>query len=572
MVSLLIKASLVIIILWVFYKLLLEKESFFKANRMYLVAGLFCAFLLPFIALPELISNQGIIGNVLEDVGVDATNTLKDTDILGSLESTDVAGNESMDASSTRIERIASGTKGPFFWISLIYVFGVSVLSLRLIGQFLTLFRRIRKEADQVVDGNAIIINGEGPSGPCSFFNYIFIDPGKYSLDTYEQVLQHEKVHVQKRHSLDLLLAELVIIFLWFNPFAWFYRKEIEKNIEYQTDDYLLKAKTVESEKYQINLLEIATQQKPLTIVSSYNHSLIKKRIVMMNTKKSNRNNYFKYAFIAPVLFATVLFMNQPFLLGAQESQTSYTDDAEYNWDGEEYQNNHSENQTPLMRAAADGALGTVKILIANGVDVNEMLYGEGTALYRALQHSNSEIAGLLLESGADPNLGSTSDGYPIMAAIASGDEEMVRLLIKRGADVNRSFPGDGNAMIQAARYGFLGIMKILVEAGADVNKGVKGDGNPLIMAAKGGQLHIVKYLIGLGADINAEVIDDETPLINASEQGHLSVVKYLVENGADINQSSTDTSGRYRSPLKMAKKKKHTEITKYLKSKGAKE
>ncbi len=567
MVSLLIKSSLIIGALWVFYKLLLEKESFFAINRIYLLGGLLLAFILPFISLPELIPNQGIVNSVLQEAVEDAPTILRDTNVE-SLEKP--KGN--IAVSGTANGQPVANAKGPLFWLSLVYVFGFLVLSLRLLGQLLTMFQRIRKENERVVDGNTIIMNTQGPSGPCSFFNHIFIDPNKYDLDTYEQVLEHEKVHVQKRHSLDLLLAELAIVVLWFNPFAWYYRKEVEKNIEYQTDDFLLQANLVEAEKYQISLLEIAIQQKPLTLVSSYNQSLIKKRIVMMNTKKSNRNNYFKYAFIAPILFGAVLFLNQPFLVNAQESATPYTYHEEGDYDRDEYQNGHSEDQTPLMRAAADGEYETVKTLVAQGVDINEMFRGEGTALHMALQHSHLEIAEFLLQNGADPNLGSASDGYPIMAAIASGDEDMVRLLIKQGADVNRSFPGDGNAMIQAAKVGFLGIMKILVEAGADLNKGVQGDGNPLIMASKGGQLHIVEYLVGLGADINAEVVDDETPLINASEQGYLPVVKFLVENGADVNKSSTDTSGRYRSPLKMAKEKGHTEVTEYLQSRGAKE
>ncbi|MEE9373621.1 MAG: M56 family metallopeptidase [Saprospiraceae bacterium] len=103
---------------------------------------------------------------------------------------------------------------------------------------------------DRIVSEGCVIVNMKDTTEPCSFFKYIFINPATYDYNTYEQILTHEKIHVRKFHSLDLLVSELAVILLWFNPFIWLIRKEIEKNIEYQTDDILVKDNTSQKKKY----------------------------------------------------------------------------------------------------------------------------------------------------------------------------------------------------------------------------------------------------------------------------------------------------------------------------------
>ncbi len=573
MMVLLFKASLVATIMLAFYKLFLEKESFFAVNRIFLVLSLVLCFTLPHVALPELVNNQGIVNSWLsETADKTAIAPLNETLLSGKGKQPGIG--RVLTETDPNLKKSGTKANGVGFWLAVIYFFGLIVLSMNLFSQLISLLLRIRRNKDSTYHGKYIIIHAEAGNGPCSFFNYIFIDPEKYSDTTYEQILEHEKTHVLKRHSFDLLLAEVAIIILWFNPFIWLFRKEIEKNIEYQTDAILLDSQTVESENYQRNLLAIATEKKPLTIVSNYNQSLIKKRIIMMNSRKSDVHSYWKYAFIAPTLFATLLLLNQPFAMQAQVRETSAFAEERENEFEMEYDNDHSDDLPPLLKAAADGEEESVKLLISQGADVNTFAHGDGTALYLALQYSNHEVAELLLEHGADPNLGSISDGYPIMAAVASGDLDMVTLLVKKGADVNRKFLGDGSALILASKTGNLAMVKLLVGLKADFDMGVKGDGNPLIMAAKGGHQNIVEYLVGLGADVNYEIPGDETPLINASEQGHLDVVKFLVEKGADVNKVCTELYNgktRVRTALKMAEKFGHEDVVDYLKSKGAK-
>ena len=318
----LFKASIVILVLWIFYKLFLEKESFFAVNRFYLMGSLVLAFMLPSIVLPKLIVNQGIISTWLEETAFQEQSEPiyepLEPEIKRVQQTKIVKSEENNFVSST-----FSKPNSLAYWLFLIYVFGVIILSLHLFYQLANIIFVMRRVEDRVEDTNCSIYNVKDDNGPRSFFRYIFINPEKYNNKTYEQILVHEKVHVKQRHSIDLLLSEIAIIVLWFNPFVWLLRKEIERNIEYQTDDLVLQSSTVDPQNYQMNLLKICVERKPLTIVSNYNQSLIKKRIVMMNKKKSNVHSYWKYAFIAPTLLVTLLMLNQPFSVEAQEMKTN---------------------------------------------------------------------------------------------------------------------------------------------------------------------------------------------------------------------------------------------------------
>ncbi len=567
----LFKASIVIFVFLGFYKIFLERESFFAVNRIYLLAGLGLAFILPFISLPKVMDQQGVVSSWLQPIAFDQqslpnyeptenqTNDSKAISIPGQIES---------DVTPTAADK----TRGLGFWVFSLYVFGVIVLSGHFLFQLASILLSVRQAKDKVHDTDGTILIFGDDNGPRSFFNYVFVNPEKYDSETYEQIVEHEKIHVQKRHSIDLLLSELAIIVLWFNPFVWLYRKEVEKNMEYQTDALLLASKSVQPQNYQMNLLEIGVERKPLTLVSNYNQSLIKKRIVMMNKKKSHVHSYWKYAFIAPTLLITLLFLNPPWVT-AQDSVTAIDTDEDMDVHHDR-ENDFDKDLSPLLQAAWEGNYELVKKLVEEGADVDFLQEGDGTALLLAIRGEKYKIARFLIENGADPNLGTKSDGHPLWMAARKGDIDLVRLLVNQGADVNTKFPGDGSALIQAARMDNMELVTTLIALKADVNMEVKGDGNPLIMAAKGGNLSIVEALIAAGADINHEVPGDETPLINASEQGHLDVVKYLVEKGADVNKVCTENHNgkpRRRTALTRAEEKGKDEVITYLKSKGAK-
>ncbi|WP_162054278.1 M56 family metallopeptidase [Pontibacter pamirensis] len=329
MTEYLLKVSFVIGIALLFYKCVLQQESFFSTNRLYLIGCIVLAFALPFVSMPQVVSNQGFLSAVFQSGSQPEARATK--------LALEIAPQETyMKAESTgepksavsalpqntlvEVEERAEVQQGYglnwrsdwLFLLGMLYGFGVVIFTLNLLVQACSILYKAIRSADKVDEGDFVIVNTENMQAPCSFFKYIFIYPDAYDFATYEQIIAHEKIHVRQGHTVDLLLAEIAVIFLWFNPLIWLYKKEVEKNIEYQTDAILLESEQVSKDHYQLSLLQIACPNKPLSITINYNQSLLKQRIIMMNAKKSNLHSYWKYTFLAPLFFGTILFMNEP--------------------------------------------------------------------------------------------------------------------------------------------------------------------------------------------------------------------------------------------------------------------
>jgi hypothetical protein len=201
-------------------------------------------------------------------------------------------------------------------WLFYLYLFGVIVFGGNFLLQIAVLL--YQSYARPVIrDGRFRIVEINGNRAPCSFGNTIFINPANYDWDTYNQILIHEKVHVSGRHTLDILLAELAVVCQWFNPFVWLYRREVENNLEFLTDASVLEHQEVERSAYQLSLLRVSAPHLPFSITNNYNQSLLKRRIVMMNSKRSSLHTVWKYFFLIPLLTGLVCALNKPAAYGA---------------------------------------------------------------------------------------------------------------------------------------------------------------------------------------------------------------------------------------------------------------
>lgn len=199
-------------------------------------------------------------------------------------------------------------------WLFYLYLCGVAVFGANFLLQMAILV--YRSYARPVIrDGRFRIMEISGNRAPCSFGNTIFINPEKYDWETYNQILIHEKVHVSGLHTLDILLAEIAVVWQWFNPFVWLYRREVENNLEFLTDASVLQHREVERSAYQLSLLRVSAPHLPFSITNNYNQSLLKRRIVMMNSKRSSR--VWKYFFLIPILTGLVCALNKPAAFGA---------------------------------------------------------------------------------------------------------------------------------------------------------------------------------------------------------------------------------------------------------------
>ncbi|MEM9848403.1 MAG: ankyrin repeat domain-containing protein [Bacteroidota bacterium] len=654
MFVLLIKASLVLVILLAFYKLLLEKESFFAVNRIYLLAVLIFALALPFITLPKLVEHQGYLAQWMENT--DKENLAIDDETVTTLPKTEpfeakidaddlshserseaiiaVQADQRIDSNVSATGEVAAAentaapatTRGIGFWLLVLYGFGVGVLTLNFLAQILgTLIKAIRNE-DKIQDEVGTIVNLETESEPCSFFKYIFIHPDSYDFDTYEQIIAHEKVHVKQWHSLDLMLAEIAVILLWFNPFVWWFRKEVEKNIEYQTDDLLTQQEPqAEKKGYQLNLLKIATHNKPLTITTNYNQSLIKQRILKMNTKKSNPYSYWKYAFVAPLVFVLLLMLNQPSSLHAIETNKSMTTTLNVQTGlmekatvQENVSNTISEHNTAaisqvensrmdnsdckkLLKAAEKEDIEAIKKILksfdlscAPSTDAGDA--GNFEYLRRAITNDakvtvNQQQKTITVISNEPSETGG------MVETVATIDLEWIAGKTPRIGkdyhteigifDIEKDYSNNGRnndckQLIRAILSEDIVSVKELI-ATTDVNcidpkpdhKEMK-EGNsryyyldprtPLVAAARIGNLEIGKLLVAAGAKVDFQAPRDETPIMAAAESNALDFVKFLHQKGADINKKQRGEG----SVLSVAARSGSLDVVKYLLAEGA--
>ncbi|SDY52544.1 Signal transducer regulating beta-lactamase production, contains metallopeptidase domain [Flavobacterium aquidurense] len=307
MIPYILYSALILTACLVFYKLLLQKETFFHLNRLVLLSCMALAFILPLVPVPYQLSFR----KIAVEKPVIVTDTPVNTSTTAVLKEQPVQ--PTLAEKTEQFVNFESITKLLFY----LYWFGVIVFAFNFLMQAVLLFYRAYSKS-VIQDGKFRIVEITGDKAPCSFANTIFINPEKYEWETYNQILLHEKIHIEQKHTIDLLLAEIVLIFQWFNPFAWQWRKALEINLEFLTDDQMLQQDTVEKESYQFSLLQVAAPQFPLSLTTNYNQSLLKKRIIMMNSKKSNVHTTWKYFFLLPIMVLFACLFNQP----AAQSQT----------------------------------------------------------------------------------------------------------------------------------------------------------------------------------------------------------------------------------------------------------
>ena len=147
-------------------------------------------------------------------------------------------------------------------------------------------------------------------AGPFSFFHWIFINPMQYSDKEIDEILIHEQTHVRELHSLDIILVQLVILLCWFNPFSWLIRSEIRMNHEYLADKQVVTS-GYDKKSYQYHLLGI--KHTSLAAANFYNNFSVlplKKRIKMLNRKRTHNIMVGKYLMFIPVAALLLLFSN----------------------------------------------------------------------------------------------------------------------------------------------------------------------------------------------------------------------------------------------------------------------
>lgn len=191
---------------------------------------------------------------------------------------------------------------------ALIYWIVVSLLLARFLMQLGSIVRIMRRCSVQEVDG--ILIHRLSPGeSPFSFFRWIFVCPDTHSEEELHEILTHECTHANQWHSIDVLVGELACIACWFNPFVWLMRREIRTNLEYLADERVL-ATGHDAKAYQYHLLGLSYHKAAATIYNSFNVLPLKKRIIMMNKKRTRKIGRTKYLMFLPLAALLMIVSN----------------------------------------------------------------------------------------------------------------------------------------------------------------------------------------------------------------------------------------------------------------------
>ncbi|WP_421942904.1 M56 family metallopeptidase [Pedobacter sp.] len=244
----LLEANLYLTIFYAFYRLLLHKQTFYAANRFYLLCSAVLAFVLPFLQIgffsKEIIQEQQFYYEQGE-----------------------------VQTSFLTVENI----------VIIIYGLVVMFLFVKLLFGFKRLITLLLKS--NVKQENGIrVIELSGSKTAFSFFALLFIDP---SLPQKSTVIKHEMVHINQKHSIDVLFFELLQILNWFNPLVFFLKKDVKLIHEYLADESTTN-QDVAKYDYAMFLIQNTYDSQNLSLTNQiFNSSILKQRISMLNQKKS---------------------------------------------------------------------------------------------------------------------------------------------------------------------------------------------------------------------------------------------------------------------------------------------
>lgn len=265
-----LKSSLLLLLFYGCYQVLLRKETLFRFNRLFLLVGLVLSAVLPLVYITSI-----IVVPLAQFQQITPTET-------------------------SIIDKAIPAQLTMYVLCLLIYLIGAVFSCIRLTKQALNL-KSIIVSGQSIKSNHHVLIKTKEAIQPFSFFNYIVYNPTRHTEKELQGILAHEEVHATQLHSIDILLVQIFIALQWFNPVIWLYGIAIKQNLEFLADAENHQIK-IDKKAYQYSLLRHAVGNHKLSIVNPFFNSFIKKRIVMINQQQSRKSMALKSIIILPLL------------------------------------------------------------------------------------------------------------------------------------------------------------------------------------------------------------------------------------------------------------------------------
>ena len=273
-----------LLVFYLLYRGLLARDTFLGMRRLYWWAAWVLAFLYPLVELGVWGRTETPLQVVMADYA---------------------------EAMTVVVSAVAPEEAATWSWqdgLALLWAAGASALLLRMLVQ-LAVVCRLARRGRKVEWHGVRVLAVEGDNVPFSFFRWIFVQPGNHSEGELEEILAHEQAHVCQWHSLDVVVSELLCCLFWFNPAVWLAKRCVRQNLEFLADRAVVHS-GFDRKNYQYHLLRLSYGVNIGQIVNNFNVSPLKKRIMMMNKKKSRHAGALKYALLLPVAGLLVLSAN----------------------------------------------------------------------------------------------------------------------------------------------------------------------------------------------------------------------------------------------------------------------
>ena len=285
-----LKSSVCLVLFYLFFRLLLSKETFHRFNRMALLGVLFFSLLIPCIEV-----------TTRHQVEVQqAVLSIEQLLLMAELEATPANVGAVQETSAISWVQV----------VLLVYLAGILFLACRNIYSLICLFRLIHSGKHEKLEKGVTLVVHNQEIAPFSWMKYIVISR-KDLEENGREILIHEMAHIHHRHSVDLLVADICIFFQWFNPGAWLLKRELQNIHEYEADETVIN-EGVNAKEYQLLLIKKAVGTRLYSMANSFNHSKLKKRITMMLKEKSNPWARLKYLYVLPLAAIAVTAFARP--------------------------------------------------------------------------------------------------------------------------------------------------------------------------------------------------------------------------------------------------------------------
>ncbi len=276
LIEYLLKVSIALAVVYLFYQLVLRRLTFYNWNRWYLVGYSLLCFAIPFMNITDFLFRHEL--------------------------------DEAQFVQLVPVYNLQLNSPG-FEWnqwtVSIaILVTGMLIMGIRILIQLFSL-QRIKTNATLLNEGDVKLFDVNEQIVPFSFNNGIYINRQLHTEAELKEIIRHEFVHIKQKHSIDILLAEVLCMLLWFHPAVWLIRKAIRQNLEFIADEKVLQD-GVDKKQYQYLLLKVVGNTN-YSIAPNFNFSSLKNRIIMMNQIKSARVQIIRFLFVLPLVAVLLL-------------------------------------------------------------------------------------------------------------------------------------------------------------------------------------------------------------------------------------------------------------------------